>query len=75
MNLNDFKSWLQSLPIWLRAFVIAVIAVVLILVSIFGTSSCSVVRATVNAADGRIATTVQQSVLDSNKVTLTIGKN
>lgn len=69
MNWNEIKTLLARLPVWLRAVVILVIAVV----AFFLVGSCSTVK-TILDGSGRVTTTVNQNVLDSTRISVELFK-
>lgn len=38
------KNWYVTLPSWLRSLIVALVAIVIILSTLFGTTSCSIFR-------------------------------
>lgn len=79
-NASKFISWLKSLPVWLRAVVLALVAGLLLIASI-SFSACGLTRAVVhNGANGtsteiRITTNNPTSVSASPNVTLKTSGN
>lgn len=41
---QKLKEWYASRPAWLRALIVALVAVVLVLSTLFGTTSCGIFR-------------------------------
>ena len=68
---TKLSEFLKSLPKWLRAVLIALFAIGAALYFLFGVTSCSTIRTTLNS-NGEVNTIVKQSVLDSTHVVLSI---
>ena len=70
MNWNDFKSWLQTLPKWLRIVVIVVAFAIAALVTVMETS-CSSIRIS-QTSTGEVKVSSSQNVLDSTKIEINV---
>lgn len=70
MNWNDFKSWLQTLPKWLRIVVVVVVFAVAALVTVMETS-CSAIRIS-QTSTGEVKVSSSQNVLDSTKIEINV---
>lgn len=70
MNWNDFKSWLQTLPKWLRIIVIVVAFSIAALVAVMETS-CSTIRIS-QTSTGEVKVSSSQNVLDSTKIEINV---
>ena len=71
MNWNDFKTWLNTLPKWLRITVIVCIAIIGVLSYIMTMQSCSTIRVT-QTSTGEVKVTSNQRVLDSTKIEINL---
>lgn len=75
MDIKTFYSWLKTLPVWLRAIVLALLSA-LVLIASMNISACGTTRATVkNGATGtsteiRITTNNPTSVQTTPNVSL-----
>ena len=70
MNWNDIKSWLQTLPKWLRIVVVVVAFAIASLVTIMETS-CSSIRIS-QTSTGEVKVSSSQNVLDSTKIEINV---
>lgn len=74
MNWNDVKSWLKTLPKWLRYTIIIIVCAIAALLSIVSTESCSAIRIS-QTSDGEIRVSSNQSTLDSTKIEINVLNN
>ena len=70
MNWNDIKSWLQTLPKWLRIVVIVVAFSIAALVAVMEIS-CSAIRIS-QTSTGEVKVSSSQNVLDSTKIEINV---
>lgn len=70
MNWNDIKSWLHTLPKWLRIVVVVVAFAIAALVTILETS-CSSIRIS-QTSTGEVKVSSSQKVLDSTKIEINV---
>lgn len=70
-NLSKFSSWLKSLPIWLRAIVLALLAALALITSL-SFSACGTPKtvATVQNVNPNSAVTVTMTVSNSTATTV-----
>lgn len=71
MNWNEFKTWLCTLPKWLRITVIIFIAIIGVLSYITTMQSCSTIRVS-QTSTGEVKVTSNQRVLDSTKIEINL---
>ena len=71
MNWNDFKTWLNTLPKWLRITVVIFIAIIGILSYVTTIQSCSTIRVS-QTSTGEVKVTSNQKVLDSTKIEINL---
>lgn len=74
MNWSEIKSWLLTLPKWLRYTIIIIVCALVALLAIVGTESCSSIRVS-QASDGEVRVSSSQSTLDSTKVEINLFNN
>lgn len=68
MNWSELWSRIKALPAWTRVVIITLVAAI---VAIMSLTSCSTVKTTLYR-DGNVTTSVNQSVLDSTRVTISL---
>lgn len=68
-SISSLVKVLRSLPRWVQVTVSVLLAAIIALALIFLPSSCSTIRIVGN--DGKVSTSVNQSALDSTRITIT----
>ena len=71
MNWNEFKTWLNTLPKWLRITVVVCIAIIGILSYITTMQSCSAIRIS-QTSTGEVKVSSNMKVLDSTKIEINV---
>lgn len=74
MNWNDVKSWLITLPKWLRYTIIIIVCALSALLAIVSIESCSSIRVS-QTSNGEVRVSSSQSTLDSTKVEINLFNN
>lgn len=74
MNWNEIKSWLMTLPKWLRYTIIIIVCFLAALLAIVGTGSCSTIRV-FQSSNGEVRVSSNQSTLDSTKIEINLLNN
>lgn len=67
--MEKFLQILAKLPTWARGLCVALLSIVVAVVTFFLVSSCSMVRASLDG-NGRLSTSVNQSVADSVNISV-----
>lgn len=68
MNWSNLLTWVKSLPTWAKSIVLVIVALA---ASVLIFTSCSTVKTYMNS-NGKVSTTVTQSVLDSTSISVNV---